>query len=74
MTAANVCPFYTGFFCKCSAAFMGTNCEIGISPCASNPCLYGGTCIPRGDDYYCQCRGQYSGQRYVETITDLESK
>ncbi|XP_048119302.1 protocadherin Fat 1a isoform X8 [Alosa alosa] len=52
-----------GFFCKCTAAFMGTHCEIGISPCASNPCLYGGTCIPRGDDYYCQCRGQYSGQR-----------
>lgn len=53
-----------GYFCKCKASFMGTHCEIGISPCASNPCLYGGTCVPRGDDLYCQCRGQYSGQRY----------
>lgn len=54
----------TGYFCKCPASFMGTHCEIGISPCASNPCLYGGTCVPRADDFYCQCRGQYSGQRY----------
>ncbi|XP_042622384.1 protocadherin Fat 1-like isoform X5 [Cyprinus carpio] len=52
-----------GYFCKCTAAFMGTHCEVTISPCASNPCLYGGTCIPRGGDFYCQCRGQYSGQR-----------
>ncbi|KAG9335984.1 hypothetical protein JZ751_003383 [Albula glossodonta] len=52
-----------GYFCKCSASFMGTHCEIGVSPCTSNPCLYGGTCISRGDDFYCQCRGQYSGQR-----------
>ncbi|XP_051559265.1 protocadherin Fat 1a [Myxocyprinus asiaticus] len=52
-----------GYFCKCTAAFMGTHCEVSISPCASNPCLYGGTCVPRGGDFYCQCRGQYSGQR-----------
>lgn len=44
---------------------MGTHCEITMSPCASNPCLYGGTCIPRAEDFYCQCRGQYSGQRYL---------
>ncbi|MEQ2182119.1 long-chain fatty acid transporter fat1, partial [Goodea atripinnis] len=50
------------YFCKCPASFMGTHCEIAISPCASNPCLYGGTCVPRADDFYCQCRGQYSGQ------------
>uniref|UniRef100_A0A8C2CXI1 FAT atypical cadherin 1a n=1 Tax=Cyprinus carpio TaxID=7962 RepID=A0A8C2CXI1_CYPCA len=54
-----------GYFCKCTAAFMGTHCEVTISPCASNPCLYGGTCIPRGGDFYCQCRGQYSGQRQI---------
>ncbi|XP_019899394.2 protocadherin Fat 1a isoform X4 [Esox lucius] len=52
-----------GYFCKCTASFMGTQCEVGISPCVSNPCLYGGTCVPREDDFYCQCRGQYSGQR-----------
>ncbi|KAJ8383464.1 hypothetical protein AAFF_G00220600 [Aldrovandia affinis] len=52
-----------GYFCKCAASFRGTHCEVGVSPCTSNPCLYGGTCVPRGDDFYCQCRGQYSGQR-----------
>ncbi|XP_046699501.1 protocadherin Fat 1a isoform X1 [Silurus meridionalis] len=51
-----------GYFCKCSALFMGSHCEVSISPCSSNPCLYGGTCVPRGDDFSCQCRGQYSGQ------------
>ncbi|KAJ8000877.1 hypothetical protein DPEC_G00184960 [Dallia pectoralis] len=52
-----------GYFCKCAASFMGTQCEIGVSPCVSNPCLYGGTCVAREGDFYCQCRGQYSGQR-----------
>lgn len=57
-------PCSTGYFCKCPASFMGSHCEVVLSPCASNPCLYGGTCVPRADDFYCQCRGQYSGQRY----------
>ncbi|XP_058883158.1 protocadherin Fat 1-like isoform X5 [Acipenser ruthenus] len=52
-----------GYFCKCSALFIGTHCEISKSPCASNPCLYGGTCIPINNDFVCQCRGQYSGER-----------
>uniref|UniRef100_A0A3B5L9E8 Uncharacterized protein n=1 Tax=Xiphophorus couchianus TaxID=32473 RepID=A0A3B5L9E8_9TELE len=52
-----------GYFCKCPSSFMGSQCELAISPCTSNPCLYGGTCVPRADDFYCQCRGQYSGQR-----------
>ncbi|XP_035385759.1 protocadherin Fat 1a isoform X3 [Electrophorus electricus] len=52
-----------GYFCKCSSLFMGSHCELPISPCSSNPCLYGGTCMPRADSFYCQCRGQYSGQR-----------
>ncbi|XP_061108849.1 protocadherin Fat 1 isoform X2 [Conger conger] len=52
-----------GYFCTCSALFMGTRCEIAKSPCASNPCLYGGICAPRGGGFHCQCRGQYSGQR-----------
>lgn len=56
-------PFSKGYFCKCPASFMGSHCEVVLSPCASNPCLYGGTCVPRADDFYCQCRGQYSGQR-----------
>ncbi|XP_072920653.1 protocadherin Fat 1a isoform X7 [Hemitrygon akajei] len=52
-----------GYFCKCTSLFTGTHCEISVSPCDSNPCLYGGTCIPVNDDYICQCRGQYTGLR-----------
>uniref|UniRef100_A0A6Q2YSL2 FAT atypical cadherin 1a n=1 Tax=Esox lucius TaxID=8010 RepID=A0A6Q2YSL2_ESOLU len=59
-----------GYFCKCTASFMGTQCEVGISPCVSNPCLYGGTCVPREDDFYCQCRGQYSGQRCLSDVDE----
>ncbi|XP_029442811.1 protocadherin Fat 1 isoform X2 [Rhinatrema bivittatum] len=52
-----------GYYCKCTAMFMGPHCDISVSPCASNPCLYGGTCIVVKDDFFCQCRGQYTGQR-----------
>uniref|UniRef100_A0A8C3V4R9 FAT atypical cadherin 1 n=1 Tax=Catharus ustulatus TaxID=91951 RepID=A0A8C3V4R9_CATUS len=54
-----------GYYCKCAPLFMGTHCDVSVNPCASNPCLYGGTCIPVSDDFICQCRGQYTGQRYV---------
>lgn len=47
---------------------MGTHCDVSVNPCASNPCLYGGTCIPVSDDFICQCRGQYTGQRYVSMV------
>lgn len=59
-----VIDFLPGYVCKCSTSFSGTHCEVKISPCDSNPCLYGGTCIQNNLDYYCKCRGQYSGQRY----------
>lgn len=55
----------SGYYCKCAPLFMGTHCDVSVNPCASNPCLYGGTCIPVSDDFICQCRGQYTGQRYV---------
>ncbi|KAH0616155.1 hypothetical protein JD844_027065 [Phrynosoma platyrhinos] len=51
------------YYCKCAALFMGIHCDVSVNPCASNPCLYGGTCIPVNDDFICQCRGLYTGQR-----------
>ena len=50
---------------------MGTHCEARRSPCASNPCLYGGTCIDNNSHFYCQCWGQYSGQRYEMIEKDI---
>ncbi|KAK2891240.1 hypothetical protein Q8A67_013883 [Cirrhinus molitorella] len=52
-----------GYVCECSTLFSGTHCEVKIGSCDSNPCLYGGTCVQNNLDYYCKCRGQYSGQR-----------
>uniref|UniRef100_A0A452U7E0 FAT atypical cadherin 1 n=1 Tax=Ursus maritimus TaxID=29073 RepID=A0A452U7E0_URSMA len=55
-----------GYYCKCSALYIGTYCELSINPCSSNPCLYGGTCIADNGDFVCHCRGLYTGQRSVE--------
>uniref|UniRef100_A0A452U7C1 FAT atypical cadherin 1 n=1 Tax=Ursus maritimus TaxID=29073 RepID=A0A452U7C1_URSMA len=52
-----------GYYCKCSALYIGTYCELSINPCSSNPCLYGGTCIADNGDFVCHCRGLYTGQR-----------
>uniref|UniRef100_A0A2K6NG81 FAT atypical cadherin 1 n=1 Tax=Rhinopithecus roxellana TaxID=61622 RepID=A0A2K6NG81_RHIRO len=52
-----------GYFCKCSALYIGTYCEISVNPCSSNPCLYGGTCVVDNGGFVCQCRGLYTGQR-----------
>nr|XP_033799788.1 protocadherin Fat 1 isoform X2 [Geotrypetes seraphini] len=52
-----------GYYCKCTAMFMGAHCDVSVNPCSSNPCLYGGTCIVVKNDFFCQCRGQYTGQR-----------
>jgi len=32
-------------------------------PCASNPCQNGGTCIPEGNGFRCECRGGFTGPR-----------
>ncbi|XP_075842741.1 protocadherin Fat 1 isoform X2 [Microtus pennsylvanicus] len=52
-----------GYYCKCSALYVGVYCEVSINPCSSNPCLYGGTCIVDNGGFVCQCRGLYTGQR-----------
>uniref|UniRef100_A0A8D1JYI0 FAT atypical cadherin 1 n=1 Tax=Sus scrofa TaxID=9823 RepID=A0A8D1JYI0_PIG len=52
-----------GYYCKCSALYIGPYCEVSVNPCSSNPCLYGGTCIVDNGDFICQCRGLYTGQR-----------
>ncbi|CAH6787250.1 Fat1 [Phodopus roborovskii] len=52
-----------GYYCKCSALYIGIYCEVSINPCSSNPCLYGGTCMVDNGGFVCQCRGLYTGQR-----------
>uniref|UniRef100_A0A3P8RFC4 FAT atypical cadherin 1a n=1 Tax=Astatotilapia calliptera TaxID=8154 RepID=A0A3P8RFC4_ASTCA len=40
--------------------------------CSSNPCTNGGSCtsLPNGGEFYCQCRGQYSGPRYCTVLSN----
>ena len=34
---------------------------IGVSPCASNPCLNGGSCYKYGNSFVCACTQYYAG-------------
>ena len=33
-----------------------------LGPCAAQPCVNGGTCVPDGMDYVCECPFQYTGE------------
>ena len=38
------------------------------SPCAENPCKNGGTCVPNGQTFICQCPKNWMGQRCESKI------
>lgn len=59
-----------GYYCKCSALYIGIYCEVSINPCSSNPCLYGGTCVVDNGGFVCQCRGLYTGQRCQSDVDE----
>ncbi len=42
-----------------------------MSPCASNPCLYGGTCYRNGNAFLCACQPGWAGARceYSQGVT-----
>lgn len=48
--------------CSCRAGFTGPRCEININECAGTPCLNGGTCQDRINDYFCACPAGYGGR------------
>ncbi|XP_053391949.1 fibropellin-3-like, partial [Mercenaria mercenaria] len=45
-------------------------CLTDINDCSPHPCLNGGTCIDRVDDYTCNCITGYTGKRCETNIND----
>ena len=39
--------------------FAGQACDIRANECANAPCQNGGTCVPEGDSYRCECVGTW---------------
>ncbi|GMR43487.1 hypothetical protein PMAYCL1PPCAC_13682, partial [Pristionchus mayeri] len=58
--------------CTCKTGFSGPNCEYASTdPCASLPCLNGGTCISNlaTSTYTCQCPQGYNSKQ-CQTVGD----
>ncbi|XP_030767169.1 sushi, von Willebrand factor type A, EGF and pentraxin domain-containing protein 1-like [Sitophilus oryzae] len=60
------------FTCDCFQHFYGINCEHFLSPCNSDPCINGGTCIAFENDFKCMCTNGYQG-KYCEEVQEKES-
>jgi len=55
--------------CSCVSGFTGARCEQAVSPCASSPCLSGGTCIePSVGGFSCLCPADRRGVRCDQVI------
>ncbi|XP_067899138.1 protocadherin Fat 1 [Heterodontus francisci] len=59
-----------GYVCKCPKNILGVHCELIDHPCLSQPCLYGGSCIPQKSGYTCNCTKEYSGPRCKEDFNE----
>ncbi|KAL1493429.1 hypothetical protein ABEB36_011486 [Hypothenemus hampei] len=54
--------FTQGFECVCQEGYSGTYCTDRYNPCASNPCLNGGTCLSGKATFACQCLRGFNGK------------
>ncbi|XP_050100459.1 sushi, von Willebrand factor type A, EGF and pentraxin domain-containing protein 1-like [Anopheles aquasalis] len=61
-----------GVGCVCDEGYVGERCELSLNPCASAPCLNGGTCVAVADgtDFHCHCRPPYIGGSHCELYVD----
>lgn len=55
------------------SGFTGTQCEIDIDECSTNPCLNGGTCHDHINSFKCSCQMGFTGTRCQTNIDDCES-
>lgn len=57
---------------NCTIGYTGKNCNEIVDHCElSNPCEYGGECLPKLDGYFCKCQEGYEGENCTEKV-DLE--
>ncbi|XP_062845304.1 lactadherin-like isoform X2 [Trichomycterus rosablanca] len=54
---------FNGYVCKCQPGFEGTNCQINVNDCDTQPCQHGGACRDLDGDYVCQCLSPYVGKQ-----------
>ncbi|XP_069119028.1 uncharacterized protein [Argopecten irradians] len=57
------------FVCMCPAGYNGTTCDIAPDKCDPNPCKFGGTCRPLGQQFECLCTSEYVGI-YCNNVLD----
>lgn len=43
--------------CRCPPGFQGSLCQDRVSPCQSQPCQHGATCVAQPTGYLCQVSG-----------------
>nr|VZI24170.1 unnamed protein product [Spirometra erinaceieuropaei] len=55
-------PVTLNFRCDCQANRRGTNCELVVNHCESNPCKHGGVCVDMPEGYQCVCLLGYKGR------------
>jgi hypothetical protein len=66
-------------YCKCSAGFDGTLCEVTKMPCGEDHCFHGGTCIVREVDkhqvHHCDCATADTGSNsYAGRLCQYEAE
>lgn len=57
--------------CICTPGTTGKRCELEVDECASNPCLFGGTCTDKFNDFSCTCSPGYMGKRCHRACQDV---
>uniref|UniRef100_A0A8C5QP46 Delta-like protein n=1 Tax=Leptobrachium leishanense TaxID=445787 RepID=A0A8C5QP46_9ANUR len=62
------------YLCICSEGYLGTNCEIDIDECASNPCARGGICKDLVNGFECICPPQWAGTTCQLDANECEGK